>query len=593
MTSSTPSPEQTATLDWIRENQIGLNSTIQTPFGTRVTTYADFTASGRALKAVEDYISSEALPRYANTHTETADFGRHMTTLREGAREAIRRSVNAPTTHDILFTGAGSTAAVHKLICLLGLTSRGSRDCADIDVKSAACGTPKAVVFVGPQEHHSNDLSWRHSEAAIERIEMSPAGTVCPDSLKQALQRHADTPLKIGAFSAASNVTGVIADVPGITALLHEFNCLAVWDYAAGGPYLPINIAGNSPAEQIDAAFISPHKFLGGPGTPGVLVVRQDLMPAEPTSPGGGTVSFVTAKDHEFLSSAVEREEPGTPDAIGSIRAGLAFGIKDTVGTDTIHRAEQDWWAICLDRWAQHDNIKILGNTETARLPIVSFSVTAPDGKLLHHNLVATMLNDLFGIQARSGCSCAGPYGLSLLGIDDDQAAAYVKLMGEGFGSVKPGWTRVGFHYSMTREDIEYVCDAIELIATEGWRLLDTYQVGLASGVWTHRSLGRLDPVPTIDNPNENEKLMASILGAASGETRPSQPDVPAEASLAECRKHYLDFARSYMAAQTPQLVEKTVGQVTAEFEAARWFALSLESVNAATEDTDAARCSS
>lgn len=587
------------TLDWLRENQIGINTTIQTPFGRRVSTYADFTASGRPLKAVEDFIDREVLPRYANTHTETADFGRYMTQLREGARSAIRKSVNAPQTHEVIFTGAGSTAAIHKLISFVGLTSKGSRDCGFVEPASSDCSSPRAVVFVGPQEHHSNDLPWRHSEAAIERIPLNVAGNICLDSLKQALQRHQGTPLKIGAFSAASNVTGIVADVSAITALLHEHDCLAVWDYAAGGPYLPIDVAGQAPGEHLDAVFISPHKFLGGPGTPGVLVVRKDLIPAAPSSPGGGTVSFVTGKSHEFLGSEVEREEPGTPDCIGSIRAGLAFGVKDQVSTDVIEAAEHEWWSYCSQRWANHPGIEILGDLNAKRLPIVSFSIKAPDGKLLHHNLVATLLNDLFGIQARSGCSCAGPYGLSLLGIDDTQAASYLSLMNSGYGSVKPGWTRVGFHYSMTREDVEYICEAVELIATEGWRLLDTYRIGLSSGVWTHSSLGRLDPSPTDVNMGADMIAMGSILGVMPEEhsqTQSSiqeQPEIPAHTPLDQVRHAYLAFAREYMLQHAPHLVQKTVAEVSPEFEEARWFTLSLESVDTTSAASDTARCSS
>lgn len=585
----------TITLDWLRENQIGINTTIQTPFGDRVSTYADFTASGRPLKAVEDFIRAEALPRYANTHTETADFGRYMTQLREGARDAIRQSVNAPETHEVIFTGAGSTAAIHKLISFVGLTSTGSRDCGFVEPASSECESPRAVIFVGPQEHHSNDLPWRHSEAAIERIPLDAAGKICQDSLKKALQRYQDTTLKIGAFSAASNVTGIVADVTAITSLLHEHDCLAVWDYAAGGPYLPIDVAGQESSEQLDAVFISPHKFLGGPGTPGVLVVRKDLIPAAPSSPGGGTVSFVTSTSHEFLGSEVEREEPGTPDCIGSIRAGLAFGIKDRVTTAAIEAAEHRWWSYCLERWENHPAIEILGDLDAKRLPIVSFSVKAPDGRLLHHNLVATLLNDLFGIQARSGCSCAGPYGLSLLGIDDAQAAEYLSLMNSGYGSIKPGWTRVGFHYSMTREDVEYVCDAVELIAAEGWRLLDTYRIGLSTGVWSHSSLGRMDPAPTDLNVNADMSMMGSILGVSDQEqpTVQTQPAVQPNTPLDVVRREYLTFARDYMLQRTPHLVKKTVAEVSPEFETARWFALSLESVDATSAAGDTARCSS
>jgi selenocysteine lyase/cysteine desulfurase len=289
-------------------------------------------------------------------------------------------------------------------------------------------------------------------------------------------------PLKIGSFSAASNVTGIRTDVEAVSRLLREYGALSLWDYAAAAPYVDIDMTGK------DAVFISPHKFVGGPGTPGVLVVKQQLLKnSVPAVPGGGTVLYVTPKDHRYLKNAERCEEGGTPAIVESIRAGLVFKLRRTVGTEEIEKREEDFVRRALARWSECENIEILGNNpvnlEVPRLSITSLRIKHGD-KDLHYGFVVALLNDLFGIQARGGCSCAGPYGHSLLGMDMVYSKALEAQLLEGHMVLRPGWVRLNFNYFIGEETFEYLVRAVELVAQHGWKLLPYYRLDEGRGVW-------------------------------------------------------------------------------------------------------------
>src|SRR5262249_36712512 len=280
----------------------------------------------------------------------------------------------------------------------------------------------RPVVFIGPYEHHSNELSWRETVAEVVVIREDADGHVDLAHLESELVRHAGRPLKIGSFSAASNVTGIASDTRAIAALLHRHGAYSFWDYAAAGPYVAIEMngadggdAGDGGAGK-DAVFISPHKFIGGPGTPGVLVAKRHLLRnTVPACPGGGTVAYVNEAEHRYLTDPVHREEGGTPAIIESIRAGLVFQLKEAVGAEAIRERELELLQRAPASWPPTPTLTLLGTRHAFRLSIVSFVVRHRTA-YLHHNFVVTLLNDLFGIQARGGCSCAGPYGHRLLG---------------------------------------------------------------------------------------------------------------------------------------------------------------------------------
>ena len=490
MTNRLPVPEprpdlpHPAILDRVRASVIGDDELVAGPFGMRRVTYADYTASGRALSFIEDFIRDAVLPRYANTHTESSGTGLQTSRLREDSRNLVRNALNGGPETAIIFTGSGSTGAIDKLIGIMNL-----RIPADLDARYHFSEqiTDRPVVFIGPFEHHSNELPWRESIADVVVIPEDADGHIDIAVLRARLEDFSDRSLKIGSFSAASNVTGIISDADAVSRLMHEFGGLAFWDYAAAAPYVRIDMRPADPLAYKDAVFISPHKFIGGPGTPGLLAVRRDLLHnTVPDVVGGGTVRYVNAHEHAYLTDPEHREEGGTPAIIESIRAGLVFQLKDTVGTDTIHALEADFIRRAIGAWSQHPNIQILGNTDAERLSIVSFTIRTERGKYLHHNFVVALLNDLFGIQSRGGCSCAGPYGHRLLGIDLERSHDFERGIAGGCEGIKPGWVRVSFNYFISETVFDYIVQAVAIIAEHGWRLLPEYRMDATSGRWRH-----------------------------------------------------------------------------------------------------------
>jgi selenocysteine lyase/cysteine desulfurase len=492
----------------IRESVIGSDHYIDTTFGKKPLVYADYTASGRSLGFIEDYIRDHVLPFYANSHTETSYTGAQTTALREQAREMIRKAVNANGDDAVILCGSGATVAVNKLVDILNL-----RLPADLNDRYALLDkiplNERPVVFVGGYEHHSNELPWRESIADVVVIPLDSKGLLDLAYLEDSLKTYADRPLKIGSFSAASNVTGIKTDVNRVNVLLKQQGALAFWDYAAAAPYVGIDMnpmtEGENENESYskDAIFISPHKFVGGPGTPGVLIVKKSLMNNRvPAMPGGGTVLYVTPEDHVFTTDLERKEEGGTPAIVESVRAGLAFSLQQQVGTDVIEAREENFVSRALESWKQSPNMDVLGNTEVDRLAIVSFRIKHDD-KFLHYGFVAALLNDVFGIQARGGCSCAGPYGHTLLGMDMAYSKAIESELLNGNMLLRPGWVRINFNYFIDEETYQYLVGAIQLVAAHGWRLLPFYHFDQVSGVWRYQD----KRIPLFSDLNDIHKV--------------------------------------------------------------------------------------
>ena len=476
-------------VETIRDSVIGKDTAVETPFGLRRVTYADYTASGRSLAFIEDYIRDQVLPLYANTHTETSGTGLQTTRFREDAREIIRRSMGAnPEEHAVIFAGSGMTGAIDRLITMLGIRIPRPLD-ETYDLSSQIADDQRPIVFVGPYEHHSNELPWRESIADVIEINEDTDGQIDLEDLENYLTKYADRTMKIGSFSAASNVTGIISDTASISRLLHAHGALSFWDFAASAPYVEIDMgsATDGDGDYKDAVVLSPHKLIGGPGTPGVLVARKDLFTSTvPAVPGGGTVQYVSSTRHTYLADLEHREEGGTPAIVESIRAGLVFHLKDTVGVPVIKEREHDFIRRAISSWSTNPNIKIMGNPDAERLSIVSFVIRYAQ-QTLHYNFVVALLNDLFGIQARGGCSCAGPYGHRLLGIDDVQTERIEAAVANGCEVIKPGWIRVNFNYFIEEEAFQFIVDAVHLVADQGWRLLPLYTYDAGTALWRHR----------------------------------------------------------------------------------------------------------
>jgi selenocysteine lyase/cysteine desulfurase len=454
----------------LREGLIGKSSVVDGPFGPKPILYCDYTASGRALRQLEDIILEDVLPFYANSHTEASYCGARMTAMRRSARQVVAHACGAGPDHAVIFSGSGATAGLNRLVHLLGVSRAVSRG-------------EDPLVLIGPYEHHSNILPWRESGACVQRLPEGANGGPDLSALKAALDA-AKGRLVVGAFSAASNVTGKRTNVAEVTRLLRDAGARSVWDYAACGPYVPIEM---TPAEgaEIDAIVLSPHKFVGGPASSGVLVVRRDAVTEErPSLPGGGTVSFVSPDEHDYLDSLEAREEAGTPNVVGDIRTALAFVVKEVAGLDRI--AERG--AVLRDRalaaFAKEPRLEILGDPGADSLPILSFRVHDGAGGLVHHQFVTRLLSDLHGVQVRGGCACAGPYVHDLLGIDKAASDRMRDAIAAGNELEKPGFVRMNLSYLLTDAEAQRAIDAVLDVAARAIEFLDMYEVDPARAIF-------------------------------------------------------------------------------------------------------------
>ena len=478
--------------EYIHDHIIGRSQTFLSPFGRKKVLYCDHTASGQSLSFIEDFISQEVLPLYGNTHTTTSVTSLQTTLFRHEARDIVRNSCNAGELDAVIFTGSGTTGAVHKLIKSLKLDS--------------------PTVFVGPNEHHSNLLPWREIGASVVNIRAKQHGQADLTHLESELKTHrAIGDVLVGCFTAASNVTGVLEDDLAVTSLLHKYGALSFWDYATAAPYVNIDVnpkVASDPSGLCykDAVYFSVHKFLGGVQTPGVLIAKKSLFQnSVPEGAGGGAVFYVTDTDHRFLQEPEMREEGGTPAIVESVRAGLVFKLKQSVGAEFIMQREEKLRQRFIKRFENNPNLLILGSRSGPQLAVFSFLVRHPaTGLYLHHNYVTALLNDLFGLQTRGGCACAGPLMQSLLGLSREQVRSYeavlvedsrldrIGLRRQGEHSqwevVRPGATRLNLPWVSTEEELDLILSALEQVVEQGWKLLPQYRFNNETGEWRHRT---------------------------------------------------------------------------------------------------------
>ena len=521
---------------FLRQHEVGRRAYIEAPYGRRLICYGDLTATGRYLHFVEAWIR-RVRPYYANSHTAISTTGRIMTELREEARRVVRRSVNASKDDLVLFVGSGATAAVNKLVGLLGLRVDEPLERA-YGLSRAIPAGERPIVLCGPYEHHSNELPWLESVADVVETALDATGRPCLEDLAKKLVEYKDRPLRLGAFSAASNVTGVLSDVRGIARTLHAHGAYAFFDYAAAGPYAPIDMNPADPLERADAIFLSTHKFLGGPEGSGVLAARRELVRTRvPERPGGGTVDYVGGSSHaavDYTKNLEEREEGGTPDILGDLRAGIGFLVKEMVGPERILEHERALAARAIARLRQHPRIRLLGPLDVPRLAILSFNVEG-----LHHDFVSGLLDHLFGIQNRAGCSCAGPYGHRLLGIGTDRSELYRAQIARGVLGIKPGWVRLTLPYYASAADLEYVLSALEFVADHGEAFLEEYELSWRDGVWRNTEHAPRDARP-IELTVEALEEAAACFAAGDHEQPMSEAQIAAERAryFAEARAH-------------------------------------------------------
>ncbi len=519
---------------FLRSQIIGADAPLQTPFGERRMVYADYTASGRGLHFVERYLG-QLQQLYANSHTEDDTTGRNTTALLHQAEQIIKQTLNAGPEGRIIACGTGATGAIDRIQQLVGVKLpaatrqmlwglfEGFGQKGDSAAFEHYCEQHQPVVFVGPYEHHSNEISWREGLATVVEVALGADGSIDLNDLERLLQLpEYRSRLRIGSFSAASNVTGMLSPVHEIAALLHRYDALAFFDYAASAPYVPIDMNPQDWSGEgdpsLDAVFLSPHKFVGGPGSSGILVFNRRCYHSElpPSMAGGGTVDFVGPESHDFIRDIESRESAGTPGILQIIRAAMALQVKEAVGQELISKREAAYTERALQSWSAHPQIEILGNPDPQRrIGIVSFNLKGPGDRYYHPRFITTLLGDLFGIQSRAGCSCAGPYGHRLLGIDDQQAQAYREVIAQGQCGIKPGWCRIGFHYLFDQAEVDYLLEAVKFVAEEGYRFLPLYRFDSHTGIWCHRQVVRETPMLSLETALQAGELTPTAVDEA------------------------------------------------------------------------------
>ena len=438
-----------------RDSVIGSDQKFIGPFGEKKIIYADWTASGRLYQPIEDLFREKIFPFVANTHTETSTTGSTMNHAFNESLKIIKESVNANDNDVIISAGAGMTMLVNKFQRILGMKIH-ERYKDQIKIPN------RPIVFVTHMEHHSNQTTWIETVADVKLIPHSKDGKIDLASFKDMLQSFSDREIKIAAVTSCSNVTGVFTPYHEIAEMMHLFNGYCFVDFACSAPYINIDMHPEKGIQSLDAIYFSPHKFLGGPGSTGVLIFNKELYSNNiPDNPGGGTVDWTNPwGEHKFIDDIEVREDGGTPAFLQTIKAALCINLKKEMGVDNILNREHEIHGMIWERLISIKNLNVLAKNIQERLTIYSFYIDD-----LHYNLGVQLLNDKFGIQTRGGCSCAGTYGHYLLDVDKYQSNQITSTIDSGDLTSKPGWIRMSLHPTMTNDEVEYIISSIEDLA--------------------------------------------------------------------------------------------------------------------------------
>lgn len=468
-----------------RENVVGNDLYFESPYGKQKIIYADWTASGRLYRPIEEKLLNDIGPFVANTHTETSITGSVMTHAYHDARAIIKKHVNASKDDVLITVGTGMTGAINKFQRILGIKlNENLKDHTQVPDEK------RPIIFVSHMEHHSNQTSWIETIAKVVVIPSNDEGLPCSDSLKKLLQEYAEVPIKIAAITGCSNVTGIRTNYHEVAKIMHQNNGLCFVDFACSAPYVEIDMHPADEDEYLDAITFSPHKFLGGPGTSGVLIFNKKLYKnLVPDNPGGGTVSYTNPwGDHDYIDDIETREDGGTPGFLQAIRIALSIKLKEQMGVRNILDREHELNAIIFERLSKIENLKILAPNHTDRLGVISFYIDDA-----HYNLVVKLLNDRFGIQTRGGCSCAGTYGHYLLNVDQTTSKSMKKKILEGCLIERPGWVRMSVHPTMTNIEVEFICDAIKEVSENFNDWGKDYTYNSAKNEYVHKSTCQIE----------------------------------------------------------------------------------------------------
>ena len=462
-----------------REQIIGIDQEFESPFGIKKIVYTDWTASGRLYRPIEEKLMNDFGPFVANTHTETTISGTAMTMAYHEAKHIIKQHVNADENDILINTGTGMTGVVNKFQRILGLKIPENLE-AFISIPKSL----KPIVFVSHMEHHSNQTSWLETIADVVVIPATEDGLFCLNEFKSLLEQYKERSFKIASITSCSNVTGIQTPYHEVAKIMHQNGGVCFVDFACSGPYVDINMHPDADS-YLDAIFFSPHKFLGGPGTSGVLVFNKNLYKNNiPDCPGGGTVSWTNPwGEHKYIDNIEDREDGGTPGFLQVIKTALAIQLKEQMGVKNILEREHEIVEYVFSELNTIENIHILANQHQNRLGVISFYIDD-----LHYNLGVKLLNDRFGIQTRGGCSCAGTYGHYLLHVDQETSHDLVCQITSGDLIKKPGWIRMSIHPTTTSEEIQMVCESIKALAKNHKTWSNDYEYNFKTNEFIHKA---------------------------------------------------------------------------------------------------------
>lgn len=468
-----------------RDQIIGVNQTYTSPYGEQSLIYCDWTASGRLYRPIEDKLINDFGPFVANTHTETSTTGAAMTLAYHEARKIIKRHVNATDDDVLITTGTGMTGVINKFQRILGL-----KVAENLKEHTSIPEELKPIVFVSHMEHHSNQTSWLETIADVEVVPCDDAGLVCLKEFEKCIQKYQHRKIKIASITSCSNVTGIKTPYHKVAKLIHKYNGLCFVDFACCAPYVAIDMHPSDKDEMLDAIFFSPHKFLGGPGSSGVLIFNKALYKnTVPDNPGGGTVSYTNPwGEHDYFDDVETREDGGTPGFLQTIRIALAVQLKEKMGVENIKKREDEINEVVFETLENIEGVKILAPNHKNRLSIFSFYF-----EKYHFNLVVKLLNDKFGIQTRGGCSCAGTYGHFLLNVDQETSYAIKEQIAEGCNTEKPGWVRLSLHPTITSKELNFICDSLKELSQNIDDWAKDYRYDLAKNDYVHKSVSPIE----------------------------------------------------------------------------------------------------
>ncbi|MCG1036222.1 aminotransferase class V-fold PLP-dependent enzyme [Polaribacter sargassicola] len=467
-----------------RENIIGIDQSFQSPYGEQKLIYTDWTASGRLYAPIENKILNQFGPFVANTHTETSTSGAAMTLAYHEARKIIKKHVNANDNDVLITAGTGMTGAVNKFQRILGL-----KISENLKNHTTVPEELKPIVFVTHMEHHSNQTSWLETIADVEVVPCDDEGLLCLKEFEKSIQKHQDRKIKIASITSCSNVTGIKTPYHEVAKLIHSYNGLCFVDFACSAPYIDINMHPEIEEEYLDAIFFSPHKFLGGPGTSGVLIFNKKLYKNTiPDNPGGGTVSYTNPwGQHDYFDDVETREDGGTPGFLQTIKIALSIQLKEQMSTENIKEREEEINKVLFETLEGLQDVKILAPNHKERLSIFSFYF-----EKYHFNLVVKLLNDRFGIQTRGGCSCAGTYGHFLLNVDQETSNKIKDEILHGCNTQKPGWVRLSVHPTVTTEELNFICNSLKELSLNIEEWSKDYKYEAIKNDYTHKTV---DPI--------------------------------------------------------------------------------------------------